>query len=337
MIALKKNIFPGVSAADFGAPFGWCFIGTGGIAHSAAKAILPTGLHTIASVYSRTFANAQKFASKYHATSYQTLEQAVLADGVDAVYIGTSNNTHFALAKQCLRLGKPVLLEKPFTITKHEAEELFALAKEKNVYLVEAMWTWFAPVPNKIQSLVSSGEIGTVQNVKLTYGLPGAKFLRRLRDPHQGGGALLDVGVYPITYAYRLFGKPVRIICTGALTDGVDLSEHVSLQFKNGLTVNANISVERWLGEVIRIVGTEGVIEHPLYHCRGKATLKKQGEKKQKLIGNPGLDNEFNLVAMEIRAGKKTSDFIPPQATLDVMEILDTCRAQLGLVFPFEA
>ena len=320
-----------------GKVFGWAYIGAGIIAGQTANQIHKTGSHRIVTVYNRTFSKAETFASKYGAKPCRSIEEAVTAEGVEGVYIATTANNHYEAAKECLELGKAVLLEKPFTITKAEAEELVKLAREKNVYLAEAMWTWFSPVALQVKKWVQSEEVGKIKNIKLTYSMPIVKYVPRLADPNLAGGALIDCGIYPITYCYNLFGKPEKVECVGTLKGGVDMEEDVTMTFSDGMKVTAVISIERSKGlENLVITGENGTVKCFFYHAARKATLIRSSGQKIVFKGNGGYDNEFTLVAEEILNGQTESNYVPLQATLDNMEVLDECRRQMGLVYPFE-
>jgi predicted dehydrogenase len=335
--AAMNKLSVGAAAMNNGKVFGWAYIGAGQIAKQTADKIMKTGHHRIVSVYNRTFSRAEAFAGKYGAIPCQTIRDAVLADGVEAVYIATAANNHYETAKECLELGKPVLLEKPFTITKAEAQELVDLAREKKVYLAEAMWTWFSPVAQQVKKWVQGDEVGNVKQLKITYSGPIVKYAPRLKDPQAAGGALLDCGIYPLTYCYNLFGKPEEIVCTGSLSGGVDLEEDVTLTYANGLKVTAVISIIKSKGlENLVVTGENGTVKCFFYHAAGRATLKRVNGRKVVFKGNGGYDNEFSRVAEEILNGQLESKFVPLQATLDNMETLDECRRQLGLVYPFE-
>lgn len=124
--------------------FGWCFIGTGTLAKQVSNEIQRSGRHNVVSCYSRSFEKAKDFADKYDTVAYENVEEAILADGVDAVYVVTPHNAHYRYVKKALELGRTVLCKKYFTVTAAETDELISLANKQNLYLCEAMWTWFA-------------------------------------------------------------------------------------------------------------------------------------------------------------------------------------------------
>ena len=318
-------------------PFQWCFLGTGTLAGHVAKEITASGRHQIRTVCSRRFEKAQEFADKWGAAAYADAAAAVSAEGVDGVYVVTPHNSHYALARLALELNKPVLCEKPFTVRGEDTRALFDLAAERSVYLAEGMWTWFAPVANKIKEWVDTGAIGEVQDVVTQFRVNVLNYAPRLTDPNLAGGALLDSGVYPITYLYRLFGKPTDVKCAGRIENGVDLSDEIDLTFENGHTFHISLAIDAAEPDLyIRIIGAEGEIRADGFHYTDKATLTRPDGSAEVFEGKTTMLNEFDLVAEEIRRGLKQSLYVPSQATIDVMEILDDCRKQIGLVYPFE-
>lgn len=317
-------------------PFRWCFIGTGTLAKQVAGEITGSGRHAVSSVYSRRHEKAAQFAAEYGGTAYDTPEAAM--DRADAVYVVTPHPSHYPYVRLAIEQGKPVLCEKPFTVKASETRELFELAKEKGVYIVEGMWTWFAPAALKVREWLELGRAGEILRVDTKYLVNVLNYAPRLTDPDLAGGAILDSGVYPVTYLYRLFGKPVGVKCTGEIADGVDLSDELELEFQNGLKCPIALSICDDAGvENIRIIGTKADIFVDHFHYADSAELiAKDGSVLERFEGRTTLLNEFDLVAQEIREGKTESGYIPPRATAEVMEILDECRRQIGLVYPFE-
>ncbi|MBR3495069.1 MAG: Gfo/Idh/MocA family oxidoreductase [Clostridia bacterium] len=317
-------------------PFRWCFVGTGTLARQVAKEITESGRHVLCSVVSRRFEKAVEFAEQYGGKACADADEAIAM--ADAVYVVTPHTSHYAYVKRAIELGKPVLCEKPFTVSAPETRELFALAREKGVYIVEGMWTWFAPVARKIAEWVASGRLGTIRDVTTKYLVHVIHYAPRLSDPQLAGGALLDSGVYPVTYLYRLFGKPTEIRCTGTIEGGVDLSDEIELTFEGVGTLRIDLSiVDPRNEEYIRVTGTTGEIFADHFHYADRAELRDaDGQIIETVTERTTLLNEFDLAAQEILDGRTESAYIPPRATMDVMEILDECRRQIGLVYPFE-
>ena len=320
------------------AKFRWCFIGLGDLAKTVAGQLNKSGRHEIVSCYTRNYDKAIAFAEKYGGKAYVTAEEAITAEGVDAVYIVTPHSSHYKYAKLALELGKPVLCEKAFTVTAKETDELIALAKEKNIYLCEAMWTWFSESANKTKEWIDTDKIGRVQGADFTYHVRTIDKKGRHTDPKRAGGALLDITIYPITYAYRLWGTPAGIDSMGVIKEGIDHSEKIVFTYPD-FKVNISASIADFKGlEKMTIKGENGDIVAPFYHCCNGVTYKKSLFKKETFKGkgprfNSYLD-EFDTVVSEIRHGLTESRMVPLKATSDVMHILDTIRGQIGLEYP---
>lgn len=317
------------------ASFGWAYIGSGSIAKSTARNISKGG-HHIVSVYSRNMEKATEFANKYHAKAYATFDEAVTAPQTDGVYIATPHTSHLEYSLRAMALGKPVLCEKPVGVTAAEAKAMLEAAQTHQVYFCEAMWTWFSDVALTVKQWIQEERIGVIQHVHIDYAFPGLLMSKtsRVLMPETAGGALLDIGIYPISYCYHLFGYPQHIDCKGIIKGGIDTQETVTLTYDD-FTCTLEMSLSK-AKEGCRIIGTKGEINIPMFHMAKIAILKTQN-KKEFFRGKTDYLTQFNAVAAEIRAGKIESDFIPPAATLDCLRIIDECRRQIGLVYPFEA
>lgn len=318
--------------------FRWCFIGAGSLAATVASQLNKSGRHEIVSCYTRNFEKGKEFTRKHGGTAYRTAEEAITAEGVEGVYIVTPHNAHFRYAGLSLELGKPVFCEKAFTVTADEAKELISLAREKKLYLCEAMWTWFSPSANMTKKWIDENKIGRVKSAFFSYHCRTVGYKGRHTDPKRAGGALLDITVYPLTYAYRLWGKPEKIESRAKLKDGIDLGEDIILTYPGGLKVNITASINDFVGlEKMVICGEKGRIVAPFFHAMNGVTCKKGIFKKETFKGkgpkiNSYLD-EFDAVAEDIRSGKTESEMVPLNATQEVMEILDTVREQIGLSY----
>ena len=317
------------------AKFRWAYIGSGNIAKSTAKSI-EKGNHVITAVYGRNKEKVEAFAKKHGAKAYTDFDEAVSASDVDAVYIATPHTSHVEYACRAMELGKAVLCEKPVSVSEQEVNTLVQCSKEKGVYFCEAMWTWFSDVALTVKKWVQSGKIGEVVDVKIDYAFPGLMMPKnsRVLTPETAGGALLDIGIYPITYCYNIFGYPKKIECSGTLKNGIDIKETVILYYK-GFKCTLNMALDT-LKESCNIKGTEGEISLPLFfHMADKATLKTK-DKKETFKGKTDYLTEFTRAAEEIKSGKTESDYIPFEATINCMKIMDECRRQMNLVYPFE-
>lgn len=315
-------------------PFNWAYIGNGNIAYTTAKDILRGG-HKIVSVYGRNKEKSKAFADKFGAEACDCFECAVNRPDVDGVYIATPHTAHVNYAVAAMKLGKPVLCEKPVGVSLSDVNKLIEASKETNTYFCEAMWTWFSDVALTVKKWVQSGEIGEVKDVKMSFAFPGILKDKnsRVLTPETAGGALLDIGIYPITYCYNLFGVPEKITCKGKVKNGIDLSETVTLHY-NSFKCTLKMSLCRACENCV-IKGTKGVIKMPFFHMASKAVLKTKG-KKQVFEGKTDYLTEFTRAAEEIRSGETESRYIPFEATRECMKIMDECRRQMNLRYPFE-
>ena len=315
-------------------PFRWAYVGSGSIAKNTARSIT-RGDHTIRAVWSRNAGTAAEFAEKYQTEAFPSFGALLASGSFDAVYVATPHTTHIEYALKAMEAGFPVLCEKPVGVSAAEAELMIRTSRGRGVYFCEAMWTWFSDMAYTVKQWTDEGRIGDIRSVHMEYAFPGVMMSKnsRLLTPSTAGGALLDIGVYPITYCYRLFGYPKYIGCGGSVKNGIDVEETVILGY-DGFDCTLDISLNK-LGERCKITGTEGAITVPMFHMARSASLKT-GEKRETAKGKTDYLTEFSRVAEEIRSGRTESAFVPQQATLDCLKIMDECRSQMHLVYPFE-
>ncbi|MCH5350567.1 MAG: Gfo/Idh/MocA family oxidoreductase [Clostridiales bacterium] len=317
-------------------PFGWAFIGCGGIAAGVAEELLKDGGGRIVACWNRTKSRAEKFAARFGCAATDTAEQAITYDGVEGVYVATTHDVHGYFTRLAVSLGVPVLCEKPFTVNAREAREVFDFAREKNVYASEAMWTWHNKPAHIVRDWVKSGRVGEIKRASVVYAFPLTAIYRnpRLTSPDLIGGALLDIGIYPVRYMYELFGMPQNISAEGELKGGVDVSEKITMDY-GAFRAELSVSMEKLMGEKLVIEGSDGKITVPFFHMAKRGRLS--GKQKEKFkIDDLLYGTQFRQVAEEIRSGKKESAFCPRQSTIDTMTLLDECRRQLGVVYPCE-
>lgn len=314
--------------------FRWTYIGSGSIAKNTAKDIT-TGNHSIACVYSRNRKTAEELCNQYDAHLASTLEEAINFENSDGIYIATPHTNHLETTIKALSAHRPVLCEKPVAVSEKQAQQMILAAKENNTFFAEAMWTWFSSVAHKVKSWVITGQIGKIKSVKINYAFPGIlmKKTSRVLMPETAGGALLDIGIYPITYCYNLFGYPKKITCKGKIKDGIDISETVKL-FYDGFVCTLNMSLCR-ARESCVIKGEKGKIYLPVFHMASKA-IKLNGAKIETYNGKTDYLTQFTHCAQCIKDGKTQSPLVPWQSTLDCLKIMDECRKQMNLIYPFE-
>lgn len=317
--------------------FGWAFIGTGGIAEIVAPELLAEGKSEIVAVWNRTAERAQRFSQRFGGTVCASAEEAIRMPGVEGVYIAVTANLHEAYTRLCIEAGKSVLCEKPFAVNASQAQAVLALAREREVYAAEAMWTWHNATARQVKHWVQSGALGRIRGVRCTYSFPmilNPNKKPRHTSPELIGGALLDTGVYGIRYCYELFGMPKEIHCEGRVVDGIDLGETVTLKYAD-FQADFLFSRDQNHGETFEITGDEGSISVPMFHCARKAVLKGRvsGKIKDK---SPLYGTMFRQTEQEIRAAVPEPQIISHRSTVEVMAILDECRRQMGLKYPCE-
>lgn len=190
---------------------------------------------------------------------------------------------------------------------------------------------------SQVKKWIMEGAIGKVESAKFTYCMKFINYSSRVGDPKRAGGALLDISICTITYAYRLFGYPVKIESKGLVQSGIDHEEEIYMEFPAGEKVSIRASIVDFKGlEKMKIQGSERQIKVFLYHAGQKVVCRKGLFKKEQYKGKGatiGYMPEFDTVASEIREGLKESQVVPLQATSDLMHILDTIRAQIGLEY----
>ena len=314
--------------------FNWCFIGTGKIARKVAKEVVSIKGHKIVSVYNRTKAKAESFAAIYQSKVYESALDAINDPEVDGVYIATTNNTHFSFAKLCLENHKPVLVEKPITGNAKELEELIRLSKENDTFLCEAMWTWFNLVSLMVKGWIEDNRIGKIKSVDCRFTAPMLGYLKkdsRLSNVDMYGGVLLDLGVYPVRYVYELFGIPKSIKSKGKLYHGIDVSNKSIFEY-NGFEAKVISRMNYYQGERCVIRGEHGKIVVPYFHRAWKAKLSTKGSVEKAQFKAKKYATQFDRVAKDIKEGKKESD-ISLQSSLEVMEIMDEIRKQIGVIY----
>ena len=315
--------------------FNWCFIGTGKIAKKVAKELVTNPGHAIVSVFNRTKKKAEKFAQKYNSTVYESALEAIKDPRVDGVYIATTNETHFSFAKLCLENHVPVLCEKPITGNVKELKELIRMSEENNTMLKEAMWTWYNPVANKVKEWIKEERIGKIKSVDCIFNMPIFGYNKakgRYISPSKYGGALLDLGVYSVRYVYELFGKPKSIRSRGKLYNGIDLFNVSTFEY-DGFNARVSSQINALLGEHCKIIGERGMIKVPFFHMASKAILKTKEGKEVFRDKKKKFATQFRVVG-EYMKGEKPNELVSLNSSLDVMEIMDDIRKNIGVVFP---
>ena len=315
--------------------FNWCFIGTGKIANKVAKELITNPGHKIVSVFNRTKEKAEKFAMKYHAKVYDSAFEAINDPRVNGVYIATTNETHFEFAKLCLYNSVPVLCEKPITGNALELKKLIKISESNNTFLKEAMWTWFNPVANKVKQWIKEERIGKIQSVECIFNMPIFGYNKakgRYISPARYGGALLDLGVYPVRYVYELFGKPKSIKAKGKLYNGIDVWNESIFDYGD-FKAKVSSQINAFVGEHCIIKGEKGTIKVPLFHMASKAKLISKDGNEVFKDNKKKFATQFRVVAEYIKK-EQPDELVSLDSSLAVMELMDEIRKQIGVIFP---
>jgi predicted dehydrogenase len=322
----------------------WGIIGCGGIAHEFATSLQALETGTLLAGASRTPGRAQEFAEKHGMERVYTDYESLVADpDIDAVYIATTHNFHHENIRLCLENGRHVLCEKPFTVNAAQTEELIKLAREKNLFMMEAVWTRFLPAIRKLQELLAEGIIGEVLTVKADFSIYGDfGDEHRLKNKALAGGALLDLGIYPVTFASIVFGEEPSLIQSSAVTGntGVDDRSFYLFEYEGGRRAQLSSSFTHHAPTEGIACGTEGYIRVPHFLGAKQLQVHRAGEDTEffDLPFNDGENFKFEIAhAMEcIEARKLESDILPLSTTLAIMQTMDTLRSQWRLKYEGE-
>ena len=292
-------------------------------------------------VASRSLEKATAIAEKFNfAKAYSSYEELLSDPAVDVVYIATPHSHHFEQMLMCIEHGKHILCEKPFTVNVSQAEIVFAKAKERGLFVCEAVWTRFMPCVKRIREILESGELGEPRFIEASFCVPICG-KERMARPELAGGALLDLGIYPLNYAMLYFGEnPIKITSTAVLTElGVDEQETFTLEYEGGRIAMLGSSMTACGAAPARISCTKGrIVCEKLLVCEEIAIEDGSGviRKEQFPFDYNGYEYEIRAVIKAIEAGKCETEETPWSTTLSELRIMDTLRAQWGVKYPFE-
>ena len=319
----------------------WGILGTGKIAHALATALREAPGAELAAVASRGAASAEQFGATFGIARRHASYQALADDpGVDIVYIATPHTLHAENALMCLRAGKHVLCEKAFAMNRRQAEEVVALARGQQRFLMEAMWSRFLPALLEARRIIASGEIGAVRQIQSDLGFVAAVGSEhRLLNPQLGGGALLDIGIYPLSLSAFFLGPVEAVQAQAELgPTGVDLQTAFTLKHTNGGLSSCLCSLRARTPVEMTISGELGHLRLPSRFYMAKSLTVELANGNTRTVQLPYIGNGYPHQAMEVmrclRAGLLESPLMPHQDTLDLMGLLDTMRGQIGLVYP---
>jgi predicted dehydrogenase len=324
------------------APIRWGILGAGGIAATVGADIAASPGSVVSAVAARDATRAAAFAAEHRIErSYGSYAELVADPDLDVVYVATTHAQHHEHALLALRAGKPVLVEKAFTINAREAAEVVAEARARRLFCMEAMWMRLHPLVRQAQQLVSCGRIGSLVSVRADLSRYFAYSpSHRLFDLAVGGGALLDLGVYPITFAWLFGGRPDSITATGALAPtGADATVAVQWGYADGRVAQIYTSAIHDTPAAGIVFGTDGWIElAPRIHHPEVMTVHT-GAGTERFTADPvgnGYGHQVAEVERCLRACELESPHVPLDDTVAVLATIDEARRQLGVRYPVD-
>lgn len=317
-------------------------IGLGGIAEKMTYTLNCMEDAICYAVASRNIDKAIDFAKKFNIEkAYGSYEEIVKDNDVDLIYVATPHSVHYDCVKLCIENNKPVICEKPFTVNAKQAKEIFDLSKEKGVFVTEAMWTRYMPSAKIMIDIINSGKIGDVNTVSANLGY-NIKHIDRLVNPNLAGGALLDVGVYTLTFIAMVLGSDVQSFTTSCVKTetGVDGQNTVTLKYKNGAVGIAHSSILNATEQNGIVYGTKGYLIAQNINNVDKICIYSEDRELLEEIKIPeqitGFEYEIRSAIKAIKEGKIECDEIPHNEILKIMELMDSIRNEWGIKYPFE-
>jgi predicted dehydrogenase len=325
-------------------PIRWGILACGKIAEKFADdlvAHVPDGV--VYAVASRDLMKAQIFGQKYGATKiFNSYQELVDCPEVDVIYIASPHALHYEHTLLCLEAGKAVLCEKAFAINTIMVKEMIEKSKEKNLFLMEAIWTRFHPSIAQTLEIIQSGQIGNIVHIAADFGFKAVYDEEaRLFNPSLTGGSLYDIGIYPLFISKLILGNPkeIKAVATFAPT-GVDTNTSIALSYENGATASLFSTLNTETNTTCTIYGSKGkIFLHGRFHETKGLTLEIEGQEKQ-VFETERLGHGYSYEAQEVqnclKSEKIESDKLPLQFSLELMELLCEIRQQIGLVYPQE-
>ena len=320
----------------------WGIVGAGNIAHSFSKDLALASGGELTAVASRNLDKARSFAKEYGVpNAFGSYEELFNSDMVDVIYIATPHTTHAKLSIAAMKAGKSVLCEKPVGVNKNEVEEMIKVAKESNVFFMEALWTRFNPTIKKVKEIVDNGTIGDIGYLHADFAFYALDRDEngRLLNPDLAGGSLLDIGIYPIFLSYLMLGIPKDIKASANFyKTGVEVQTSMIFDYDDAQSIlysglNSNSEMKA------QIACSKGsIFVHPRWHEASGYTLEVDGDSSVVEVGKVGKGYTYEIEEVHncLNAGKTESDLWSHKNSMDLIEIMDTVRNKVGIVFPFE-
>ena len=317
-------------------PIRWGILATGKIAATFATDLALVEGAELAAVGSRTLESAQKFANAHSsaARAYGSYAELAADPNVDVIYVATPHGRHVEDVMTCFEAGKAVLCEKALALDSEDAATLIEEARHRRLFFAEAMWMRCNPNIGKIQGMVAAGACGTVGQVRAELGFVGKPDSARLWDPALGASSLLDVGIYPLTFANLILGEPTHIAAAGILSDrGIDTSGGATLTYTSGAVASIAWTQMAWSDNRAAVSGDGGRIEIPsrFHETTGFSYARNSelDEFAEPVLGR-GYAHEIIEVDDCLRAGLTESTLLPLDRTLAIMKQMDEIRRQIG-------
>lgn len=332
----------------------WGILATGRIAHSFAADLMLLPDARIAAVGARRLESAEEFAREFTVApgppprAHGSYAELAADPDVDVVYVASPHGLHLEHVRLLLEAGKPVLCEKSLTLNADQAQELVDLARERGLFLMEAMWMACHPLVRHLRDRARAGDFGELRQLVADLGFLAEKPpTHRLLDPALGGGALLDMGIYVLTLAQLFLGEPAGLTAVAQLSErGVDLNTAIAARYDSGAVAALTTSLTSSSPCTATIASDTGRLDfpsgfhHPSHvtwtpYAGGQPQEPERIEPPEPVIGS-GLGNEAAEVMRCLRAGMLESPLVPHAQTLALMRQLDAVRAQVGVVYPGE-
>jgi len=321
----------------------WGILGCGNIAKRFAGAFDAVDQGVLVAGASRSLEKAQEFCNTHNIpTAYGSYEELLANPEIDAIYVATPHSLHPDHVLMSFDRGKAVLCEKPLTVNAHQTTELQLAAEKKGLFLMEAMWTRFLPTIRQAQKWVSTGVLGQIRSIQVDFSFKSNKSLEsRVFNPELAGGALLDVGIYPITMASIITNEyPKEIHSSAVLGQGnVDYQSAYLLKYENGTIAQLSAALTFNGSKEAVITGDNGYIRIPLFWQSESIELHlidKEPEIHSLPFDKNGFEYEIREACDCIQKGQLQSKIHPVSQTLEIMEIMDKIREDVGIKYPFE-
>jgi predicted dehydrogenase len=317
----------------------WGIIGLGNIAHHFANDLLTVENANLYAVASRSQNKADEFLKKYQAeVAYGSYDDLLADDHIDIVYIATPHVFHEENSIAVLKSGKAVLCEKPFAMNADEVREMIKIAQTENQFLMEALWTNFMPTINKLIELRDQKRYGDITNLKAEFCFkPEYNPESRLFNPELGGGALLDIGIYPVYLALKLLGKPDKISAHSTKADtGVDLSTEIKFEYQNGVTANLYCNFnENTASEAFVKFDKAEIKLHSRFHDTDKLSILQNSSEELIDYNYQAKGYHFEIIHAQecLQQGLKESPLMSFEFSKLLIETLDEIRKQIGLKY----